>query len=339
MERNERVDREDAIKGVKGRLPAIHDHISEEIIMAVPSQTVAAQLARDTDQAPQIGKYLNSITRLLLPTVFVLLVILAVIKGWAIRGEQYLTAESGLGYALGIIGGLLMLSQILYTFRKKISFMRTWGKVSVWLKYHLAVGLIAPVVILYHANFGLGSANSNFALGAMALVVSSGIIGRYIYAKINQRLYGRIATLEDLKAATDTAKQDVGRDIVMDEDIAEMLHSYEQQIMMADRSWSHIFPHLLLLGIRARFTRWRLEFKLGRSLRLRARQEGWDKHRHHVYKVAGKEHIRVYVRNVRKVAEYLVYRRIFSLWHVLHIPLFMMLVISGIVHVVAVHLY
>ena len=39
------------------------------------------------------------------------------------------------------------------------------------------------------------------------------------------------------------------------------------------------------------------------------------------------------------VATFHAYERLFSLWHVLHMPLFFMLIIAGIVHVVAVHVY
>jgi len=41
----------------------------------------------------------------------------------------------------------------------------------------------------------------------------------------------------------------------------------------------------------------------------------------------------------RQVAEFRVYERLFSLWHVLHLPLFFMLLAAGIVHVIAVHVY
>ena len=41
----------------------------------------------------------------------------------------------------------------------------------------------------------------------------------------------------------------------------------------------------------------------------------------------------------RRIAEYQMYARLFSLWHVLHIPLFFMLLIAGIVHVIAVNVY
>ncbi len=41
----------------------------------------------------------------------------------------------------------------------------------------------------------------------------------------------------------------------------------------------------------------------------------------------------------RRMAEYKLYARLFSFWHVLHIPLFFMLLIAGIVHVVAINVY
>jgi hypothetical protein len=47
----------------------------------------------------------------------------------------------------------------------------------------------------------------------------------------------------------------------------------------------------------------------------------------------------VYLEMLRKVNQLTYYERLFSLWHVLHFPLFLMLVISGIIHVIAVHIY
>jgi hypothetical protein len=50
-------------------------------------------------------------------------------------------------------------------------------------------------------------------------------------------------------------------------------------------------------------------------------------------------HIGAQLESVRKVTEFHFYERLFAIWHVLHFPLFLMLVLSGIVHVIAVHMY
>ena len=39
------------------------------------------------------------------------------------------------------------------------------------------------------------------------------------------------------------------------------------------------------------------------------------------------------------VLEFRAFQKFFSLWHALHLPLFVMLIIAGTVHVVAVHIY
>jgi len=271
--------------------------------------------------------------------LFVLLIGLAMIYGWQIRVEEYLTAENGLGYALGIAGGLLMLSQFLYPLRKKIRWMRSWGKVVIWFKAHMVVGIIGPLLILYHANFGLGSINSNVALAAMALVVVSGLVGRYIFTKINKTLHGRVATLEELKSFSETARSDLGQDIQMDAVISKALRLHEAEMLKVGDSWIWLFPQLASLGLRTRIMRWRLKRRLVRNLKRRARSEGWTRADLRSHARAGKRHVGSYVLSVRNVAEYRIYRRIFSLWHILHIPLFIMLVVSAVVHVVAVHLY
>jgi hypothetical protein len=42
---------------------------------------------------------------------------------------------------------------------------------------------------------------------------------------------------------------------------------------------------------------------------------------------------------LRQILELHFYERLFAIWHVLHIPLFIMMVITGFVHVYAVHAY
>jgi hypothetical protein len=41
----------------------------------------------------------------------------------------------------------------------------------------------------------------------------------------------------------------------------------------------------------------------------------------------------------RKLAQIGIFERLFSLWHVFHVPLFAMMLLSAIGHVVAVHVF
>ena len=46
-----------------------------------------------------------------------------------------------------------------------------------------------------------------------------------------------------------------------------------------------------------------------------------------------------HLRRVRRVAAFAAYERLFSLWHKVHLPFFYLLLITAIVHVIAVHVY
>jgi len=59
---------------------------------------------------------------------------------------------------------------------------------------------------------------------------------------------------------------------------------------------------------------------------------GWsEKQTNKNYRIL-KKHIRSLLHSVIKTCEFSVYERLFSLWHLFHFP-------SGIVHVLAVHMY
>ena len=137
--------------------------------------------------------------------IFYLVIVLILFSGWQGRSQGYLTPEQGPGYALGIIGGLLMLLLLLYPLRKHMRWTRLLGPVRHWFRAHMLMGVIGPVCILYHCNFRLGSMNGNIALFSMLLVALSGLTGRYFYTRIHYGLYGQKADLALLGSDAPTA--------------------------------------------------------------------------------------------------------------------------------------
>ena len=49
--------------------------------------------------------------------------------------------------------------------------------------------------------------------------------------------------------------------------------------------------------------------------------------------------VSLHVAAVKKAAAFAFYERLFSLWHFLHVPLFLLLVIVAIIHVFAAHFF
>ena len=120
-----------------------------------------------------------------------LALIVFTIVGWLLRDLHWINAEEGIGYWLGIIGGSVMLFLLLYPLRKRVRFLHMFGSTRQWFRLHMILGLVGPLMILYHCNFQLGSFNSKVALYCMLLVAGSGIIGKHFYAKIHNGLYGK----------------------------------------------------------------------------------------------------------------------------------------------------
>ena len=265
--------------------------------------------------------------------------IIALYAGWQLSSEAHLTAESGTGYALGIIGGSLMLLLLLYPLRKRARFMRGAGPVKWWFRSHMVFGVVGPIAVLYHSNFELGSINSNVALFCMLLVAGSGLIGRYIYTKIHYGLYGRKATLHELKRDSTLIKNILEADTEADETIKATLKRLERRALAQPDHIIQSMIRLILIGLQVRWYSVRLRFPLRHSVTQLATRHGWSsKQKRTVYRKA-KEDLQTYLTLMGRIGHISFYERLFALWHVLHFPLFLMMVISGIVHVVAVHVY
>lgn len=93
------------------------------------------------------------------------------------------------GHTLGIIGFILMLmTEILYSLRKRTRAAR-WGKMSVWLEFHIFTGLVGPFMTLLHTSWkfnGLAGVTTLFTV----IIVISGFVGRYIFTRIPRTVDG-----------------------------------------------------------------------------------------------------------------------------------------------------
>ena len=270
--------------------------------------------------------------------IIFLVVTAVLIFGWLTREQSFLSPEDGTGYYLGIIGGSMMLLLSLYSFRKKYRFMRNWGPIKYWFSSHMMMGVMGPMLILFHANFSLGSTNSNLALISMLIVAGSGLVGRYFYRKIHHGLYGRHASLNELKELVKLNKGRIGKNLKLTDRSVERLARYER-LSLKDTGIILSIMRLPYVTLLSHFINWRV----GRELKLFLKRY---KNRHGIshseYKKARKmarQQLKVYISSVSQLSGFTAYVKLFSIWHHLHLPLFIILILTGIVHVVVVHVY
>jgi len=266
-----------------------------------------------------------------LTTLFAFFVIATAMRGIQLRSEFYLAPDRGLGYALGILGGSMMLLLLLYPIRKKFGFMRGLGAVRHWFRMHMVLGVLGPLCIVFHCNFSLGATNSNVALLCMVLMVTSGLVGRFIYARIHLGLYGERANREDLKRSQLVSAALIRGDEaryarVLESGLMRELQEL-QELALVRGGTLNALKRLLVFGIRSRILAWKFRRRIRDDMGLD--EAGF----------ALLRRIDSQLETLRRISGFAFFERLFSLWHALHMPIFLMLVATGAVHVWAVHHY
>lgn len=270
--------------------------------------------------------------------LFTLISVAMVLFGLYQRDNSYLSPADGWGYTIGIIGAVAMLLLGFYPLRKNVRFMQHWGSMRIWFKTHMMLGVIGPILVLYHCNFSLGSTNSNLALYSMLIVASSGLVGRFFFTKVHYGLYGNKATLKEMREDLKITKGNLGHQISLSPVITHQIKKYER-LMLKPRM---VIVNLLLLPLtyaRGKLLYWNIKRKLRSDLRKQAEKNNWDKRMLNDFTREVVFAMRKYLSCVRKTSLLSTYAKLFSVWHMLHLPLFLILVVMGIIHVVVVHMY
>ena len=282
-------------------------------------------------QPPALQRIGRSLVAIAVPV----LVISVGLAAWIVRRDELYTSSSDVGYWLGVAGGSLMLVLLIYPLRKRFKVLAVLGPLKHWFRFHLFAGIVGPLLVLFHSTFRVGSFNAAIALASMLLVVSSGLVGRVIYRKIHHGLYGSRATEAELQRTLEL--QLTSLQVVL-----SRLPAVEREIGLFSGLVSaqpHGFwrrsMHFTSLG-------WQ-RYLVGR--RVRRAIAGYGKHsgsnaatdRESLQALA--RTIDDSLRAVQRSAQFSTYEKLFALWHVVHIPFLCMLVVTAVVHVVAVHAY
>jgi hypothetical protein len=208
-----------------------------------------------------------------------------------------------------------------------------------WFKFHMMAGIGGPILILFHSSFKIGSMNGRVALYAMLLVAFSGVVGRFLYRHLHRGLYGRQLTLADAENDLKASVERLDSVFALQPDIELRLRAFYEEN----------FAHLDSLALRVwRFVtlRWRsrrLAREIRRDAKLALKRLGREKQIPRseliISHKLGREQVDRYLDAVVRASQFAGWERLFSLWHVIHIPFIYLLLFSGIVHVIAVHMY
>jgi len=279
--------------------------------------------------------------RLSLPqdvTVY-LVIALLVLAVWQISKMGFFEAGDDTGYWLGVAGGVMMLLLFSYPLRKHFRFTRNWGRVKWWFLVHMILGIGGPLLILLHSTFRVGSLNAAVALYSMLAVATSGIVGRFLYTRVNRGLRSEQASLQDLQVRAGMQRDDARSRLSFSPTVEVRLMAFEDHEVHAGADWMTYTRQVFWLPIQQWLVYRQCVADLRHSLLAIAKREHWTSKEYQRRQKHAKNFVNLYLVAVTRVVQYRAYERMFSLWHIAHIPFIYLLVISAVVHVVAVHAY
>jgi dihydropyrimidine dehydrogenase (NAD+) subunit PreT len=94
---------------------------------------------------------------------------------------RVLSPSSNLGHGYGIAGTALILTNLLYLVRRRFARLSV-GSLRAWLDVHVFTGLFGGMLVLFHSAFQVRSSIAMVTVGALLVVIGTGLLGRYLYS-------------------------------------------------------------------------------------------------------------------------------------------------------------
>jgi len=181
-----------------------------------------------------------------------------------------LSPTGSFGLTCGIAATACVCANLTYLARRSRRFPWIPGSLRAWMTAHVATGIAALLLVLVHGSMAPRSTVGGHAAWALAFLVLTGAIGRYLYSFVPRAANGQELELDEVRAriATLSSEWDAGRGGFTDALRAEVDRSTTE-----DRWRGSLPSRLLALARSRRSARIRLA-----AMRDRARSEGIAPH-------------------------------------------------------------
>lgn len=224
-----------------------------------------------------------------------------------------------IGHLYGIVGtAMVLIGVVMYSLRKRFGVLARLGRLKYWLEAHIFLCTLGPFLVLLHTTFRFGGIVS-IAFWSMTVVVASGVFGRYVYARIPKTVNGRFLSIQAIERERQRLLTEVAdRAGLQADDVRRALATTPP---LAPRG----FLHAMVLAARSDRAKRRHVRRAGALLtarrvprRTREELEGL---------------IRARFQLERQMVLLRPFQRLFRYWHVLHLPLAIVMLLIVILHV------
>ncbi|NJD10004.1 MAG: hypothetical protein FIB01_05995 [Gemmatimonadetes bacterium] len=222
------------------------------------------------------------------------------------------------GHGLGVVGFAMLLTGVVsYSARKRLRSLARLGRLKHWLEAHIFLCTLGPFLVSLHTSFKFGGLVA-IAFWSMVAVVTSGVIGRYLYVRIPKTIHGHFLTLRELE----TRKQ------VLAGELAGAVGSEAGNLALllpARAQGSRRGAASLLEAVRFDVQRRAARRRVRRSLRVIGGERAL---RERVLELTDEQ-----ARLEQAVVFLEPFQRLFRYWHVFHLPLAMLMFVIVAIHV------
>jgi hypothetical protein len=245
--------------------------------------------------------------------------------------HSQLRSSGSIGLRLGELSVVMFVLLFLYPLRKRWQWLLRKGNTRHWLNFHILLGISTPFIVTFHSSFRARGI-AGLAYWTMMMVALSGLVGRYVYARIPRGMTAVKLTLSEIEAETEELSRRLTEtSLLRREDFAPLLRIPSLQEVHA----------MSLLG--ALLAMMRLDLKrpfLVSELRRRALgKPAWFSSLGGFRRSRNRD-LEMVLANVKKLSRLRTAmafldrtERVFHLWHVIHRPFSISFVAMIAVHI------
>jgi len=111
------------------------------------------------------------------------------------------SAGDALGHGIGWAGTASMVLMHVYSLRRRVRALSSWGPIRAWLHVHIFLGLQGALLVTFHSLHLHSFVNlSGLTFGMTLLVVASGLFGRYLFSLLPKGVSGDRLSKQQIEA-------------------------------------------------------------------------------------------------------------------------------------------
>jgi hypothetical protein len=242
-------------------------------------------------------------------------------------GTHEVSPADPIGHAIGWVGTGSMVAMHVYSIRRRVRALRSWGRLSSWLHLHIFLGLQGALLVTFHslhlsALFNISGATIMLTL----IVVASGAFGRYLYSWLPKSLSGDRLEARDIEAELTRLEPEVAAGLAAHPELAAAASAIGARTALTGRIG---FAALVAEDRRTRKALAAIDRALAKV------GPGPKDPRYTSYAAA----LRRRATLTRRLTGFTAAERMFRSWHLFHKPLTFLLLGTVVLHVVAHYIY